>query len=797
MKHLNAANRTLVAGVALVLASWIADGQAAGQGPSGDAFLSTSGRALLDRYCVGCHNQYQPTAGLALDGAADLASNPAAWEKVVRKLRAGLMPPAGQPRPQHEVAQDFAASLEVELDRLSQTAVNPGRPALHRLNRTEYQNAVRDLLELEIDAASLLPPDDSSHGFDNVAASLGVSPALLERYVSAAVTVSRLAVGNPAIPPSHDVYRTAGDLSQTTHIDGLPLGTRGGLRVRHHFPLDGEYAIKANMLLAPAQTRMGAATGGEQLEIILDGERVGLFNVDDEDDLAGMEVRVQVPAGPHWVGAAFLSRNFKSDDAIRPLLKSTFDPTICIQAGWTCLTHLGTIGIAGPLTVTGSGETPSRKKVFACRPQTAAEELSCVRQIVSTLGNQAYRRPVTDEDLEALLEFYERGRAGGSFETGIETALQRILASPEFVFRFIAEPGDVPPGGTYYISDIELASRLSFFLWSTIPDGELLDLAAAGRLRQPGVLEGQVRRMLAHSRSDAMIQNFAGQWLYLRNLDTTSPVPADFPDFDDNLRQAFKRETGLFFESIVREDRNVLELLTADYTFVNERLARHYGIPNVYGSHFRRLRLGPAYDGRHGLLGKGSVLFVTSYPNRTSPVVRGKWILEQILGSPPPAPPPDVPELAEQTREEVERGQADSVRTRLEAHRANAACASCHNIMDPIGLSLENFDAIGAWRTTDESGAVIDASSELVDGTRVDGPSSLRAALLRYSDQFVRTFTENLMVYGLGRGVEYFDMPVVRSITREAARDDYRFSAIVMGIVNSAPFQMKIKETGD
>jgi mono/diheme cytochrome c family protein len=753
-------------------------------------------RAFLDQYCVTCHNQRLRTAELELDSLnlTQIASHAETWEKVVRKLRTGMMPPSGARRPDGATRNTFAAWLETQLDRTAAANPNPGRPALHRLNRTEYQNAIRDLLALEVDAASLLPPDDSTHGFDNVAASLGVSPALLEGYLSAAVKVSRLAVGSPSIEPTQDVYRAPAGLSQNVHVEGLPFGTRGGMVVRHHFPLDGEYSIRVRLMLAPAQTRMGASLGGEQIEVVVDGERVRLFDVDRQDDLAGVDVRIPVRAGTHTIGAAFLARNIKSDDSIRPYLKTTLDPTICIQAGWTCLPHIGTITVTGPLAATGPGDTPSRRKVFVCRPARLSEEAACAKEIIATLARQAYRRPVTDEDLESLMEFYQAGRRTGKFEDGIETALERILASPEFVFRVGPEPANVRAGQAYRISDVELASRLSFFLWSTIPDGELLTLARQNKLRDPAVLEKQVRRMLADGRSGQFVTNFAGQWLYLRNLDNVTPSTEIFPDFDENLRAGFRRETELLFESIIREDRNVVDLLNADYTFVNERVARHYGIPNVYGSHFRRVALGQGLDARRGLLGHGSILTVTSYPNRTSPVSRGKWILENILGSPPPEPPPVVPEFKEQTREDVERGNARSVRARLEEHRTNPTCAGCHKIMDPIGFSLEYFDAVGKWRTRDEAGTAIDAGGELVDGTKVDSPASLRQALLHYSSQFVATMTEKLMVYALGRGVEYYDMPVVRSITREAAASDYRFSSIIMGIVKSAPFQMKIKE---
>jgi len=753
-------------------------------------------QAFVNQYCVTCHNQKLKTGDLTLDSLdlARVGEKAAIWEKVVRKLRVGMMPPSGAQRPDSAAANSFASWLETELDRFAAANPNPGRPSLHRLNRTEYQNAIRDLLSIEVDAASLLPPDDSTHGFDNVAASLGVSPALLEGYLSAAVKISRLAVGSPAIAPSQIVYRVPEGLTQTGHIEGLPFGTRGGLLVRHHFPLDGEYSIRVRMLIAPAQTRVGASFGGEQVEVILDGERVGLFNVDGSDDLKGTDVRVPVRAGPHSVGAAFLGRSVKSDDSIQPYLKSTLDPTICIQAGWTCMPHIGTVTVTGPVVATGPGETASRQKVFVCRPSRAAEETPCAKEIITSLARRAFRRASTDEDLEVLMDFYQRGRRAGSFDDGIQSALERILASPEFVFRIGPDPANVRPGRPYRISDLELASRLSFFLWSTIPDSALLDLARQGKLKDPAVLEKQVSRMLADSRSGQFVTNFAGQWLYLRNLDSTSPSTEVFPDFDENLRAGFRRETELLFESVIREDRNVVDLLRADYTFVNERLARHYGIPNVYGSHFRRVTLGRELDARKGLLGHGSVLTVTSYPNRTSPVVRGKWILENLLGSPPPEPPPVVPELKEETRADLSRGKAQSVRARLEEHRTAPACAGCHKIMDPIGFSLEYFDGIGRYRTRDEAGAPIDASGELVDGTKVDSPASLRQALLRYSDQFVRTMTEKLMIYAVGRGLEHYDMPVVRGIVRKSSQENYRFSSIVLGIVNSAPFQMRVKD---
>jgi hypothetical protein len=750
-----------------------------------------SQRAFLDQYCISCHNQRSKTAGLALDTVdpANVGAHAEIWEKVTRKLQSGLMPPSGARRPDPATNKAFNLWLETELDRAAGIQPNAGRTPLHRLNRNEYVNAVRDLLAVEVEAASLLPPDDSSYGFDNMAGALGFSPVLLERYVAAAAKISRLAIGDPTTAPAQQTYAVRADLTQDRHIEGLPLGTRGGLLVRHSFPVDGEYLIKVRLLHAPAGGLFGINTKGEQLEINVDGERVGLFKVDTEKDR--MEVRMPVRAGWHSVGAAFLERNFVSEDAIA-LQRTTIEPTMCAQPGWTCLPHAGSVTITGPFNATGRGDTASRQRIFVCRPAGIADETPCATEIISTLARRAFRKPINSEHLEVLMSFYKAGREEGDFDQGIEMALRRILASPEFMFRFEPDPAGVAPGNLYRIGDLELASRLSFFLWSSIPDDELLQIAGEGKLQDPAALEQQVRRMLRDSRSQALVRNFAGQWLYLRNLDGMTPGVREFPEFDDNLRRSFRRETELLFENIVRDDRPVLELLTADYTFVNERVARHYGIPNVYGDHFRRVTLGESFDERRGLLGHGSILTVTSYPTRTSPVLRGKWVLENLLGTPPPEPPPNVPDLKENTKENIVQGQAPSVRERLEEHRSNPACASCHNVMDPIGFSLENFDAVGKWRTVDGT-TPIDASGQLIDGTPVNSPSSLRRALLAHSEQFVRTMTERLLTYAAGRGIEYYDMPVVRSIARDASGNDYRFSSLIMGIVKSTPFQMKMK----
>jgi len=727
---------------------------------------------------------------------ARIAEDAAMWEKVVRKLRTGAMPPAGVPRPDTATHNALVSFLETTLDREAAEHPNPGRHLPHRLNRVEYANAIRDLLALEVDAATLLPPDDSADGFDNNAAVLGVSPALLERYLSAAAKISALVVGSPRITAGSETYRVKGDASQTGQHEALPPGTRGGLMALHTFPLDGEYVIKVKLL----EINLGAIRGLEyehQLEVTVDGERVLLAPVGGAEDytqsslnatnvvnsLAGrLQVRVKVRAGQRQVGAAFLQKPLsQGGNRLQPFLRSTL-----IATDHLGLPHVENVVVSGPFNPTGASETPSRRRLFVCVPPKAADEQACARRIVSTLARRAYRRPVTDADVSGLMAFYEAGRREGSFDRGIELAARAVLVSPKFIFRVERDPAGVAAGAPYRISDLELASRLSFFLWSSIPDDELLDVASQGRLRSPGVLEKQVRRMLADPRSQALVSNFAGQWLHVRNLRNTTPDKNDFPDFDDNLRQAFERELDLFVGSIIAEDRSVLDLMTADYTFVNERLAKHYRIPNVYGPHFRKVTL--TEDARRGLLGKGGILLVTSHADRTSPVVRGKWILDNLIGTPPPAPPADVPPFPEETP-----GAPKTVRARMEQHRANPACASCHKVMDPLGLALENFDALGAWRTQ-EAGSPIDASGELADGTRIDGAVALRESLLQRPDVLVGTMTEKLLTYALGRGLEHHDMPAVRGIARASARDGYRFSSLVRGIVTSVPFQMKRAE---
>ena len=823
----------------MVVASVAAGGlQAAGPqqapAPSHEAGADSS-RALLDRYCVTCHNERvvdgresarSPLAsqlravGLTLDtlDPSDVGSDLETWETVVRKLRAGMMPPAGRPRPDAATRDAFLANLEADLDAAWAARAEVPRTAIfHRLNRAEYANVIRDLLALDVDIAALLPTDNASYGFDNIADALGVSPLLLERYLTTARRVSRLAVGRSTMQPAEATYLAPLDLTQDGHVPGLPLGTRGGLVATHQFPLDAEYIFQLRLRRSVIETIRGLGEP-HQIEVSIDGERVQLFTIGGEFGCAGinipcgtgnvhrgdrrgdaaarraatldyamfadnaLEVRVPVTAGPHAVAVAFLKKTDAVFDNIRrPLERSFVDP---VAEGWRP-PHLRSVTINGPYDATGPGHTPSRERIFVCRPAHVDEEAGCAKRIIETLARRAYRRPVTDADLRAPLEFYELGRAQGSFDDGIGRALQRLLVHPEFLFRVERDPVDSQPETTYPLHDLELASRLSFFLWSSIPDDELLDVADAGRLSEPDVLEQQVRRMLRDERSLEFVSNFGGQWLYTRNMQSAIPDPVAFPDFNDNLRQAMRRETELFFEDVIREDRSVLEFITSDTTFLNERLARHYGVPNVSGSHFRRVTLP---DGtRGGVIGHGSVLTATSYANRTSPVTRGKWILENLLGAPPPPPPPDVPEL----EETAEGGEVLSMRQRMEQHRKNPSCAVCHAQMDPLGLALENYDAVGRWRVLSESSQPIDATGVLPDGSAFDGPAELRDVLAGRSGEFVTTMTEKLLTYALGRGVQLADAPVVRQIVRRAESSEYRFSSLIMGVVESEPFRMR------
>lgn len=746
-------------------------------------------RAVINQYCAGCHNAQVKSGGFGLDTLSTerVGQNPEAWEKVVRKIRARYMPPAGLPRPDEKTYDALVSSLSASLDSAAATHPNPGRTdTFRRLNRTEYQNALRDLLALDVDVSALLPADDSSHGFDNVTVG-DLSPTLLERYLSAAEKVSRLAIGIPGRSPGGDTINLPPDLTQEQHFDDLPLGTRGGLTVRYTFPLDAEYEIRVRLQRDRNEHVEGLAEAHE-VELMLDGERLKLFTVKppasgvdhhavDQD----VNVRIRVKAGPHSVAAAFPKRP-------SALLETERQP---YQAHFNMDRHpritpaVYSITVNGPYDAKGPGDTPSRRKIFVCTPARPGDEEGCAKRIFANLMRRAYRRPATDADAQVPLKFYRDARSGGSFETGVEMGLRAVLVSPEFLFRVEQDPAGLAPNTAYRIGDLELASRLSFFLWSSIPDDELIEAATRGKLRTPAVLEQQVRRMLADERSRALTTNFAEQWLYLRNLASTNPDMRAFPGFDDNLRQAMRQETELFFESVLREDRSVLDLLRANYSFVNERLAKHYGIPNVYGSRFRRVTFGDDST-RGGLLRQGSVLTVTSYANRTSPVLRGKWILSNILGTAPPAAPPNVPTLKENSGV----GKVLSMRARLAEHRVNPACSGCHQLMDPVGFSMENYDAVGRWRTH-EGGKPLDVSGSLPDGSKFQGVAGLQQALLSHPELFASTLTEKLLTYSLGRGVEYYDAPSVRKIVAESRTKEFRFSSLILGIVSSTPFQMR------
>jgi mono/diheme cytochrome c family protein len=804
------------------------------------SFSADEEQKLLARYCVACHSERAKAAGmdsarkLAVDALDphNVARDAKTWELVVRKLRAGMMPPVGVPRPDAATLESMIAFLEGELDRTAQPHMPP--PGLHRLNRTEYANAIRDIFDLSIDAAAYLPSDDSTSGFDNIAGALGLSSTLVEAYVNSAQKISRLALGYPE-EPTLVVYRTREDTSQDYHIEGLPFGTRGGLLVNHTFPSDGEYTITVTPIFGDNMSPAGfGSVPCERLEILMDGQRLGLVNwqgggrtlpgacdrvrggqgeaaaadepifnpptgqAGPEAFFGGrggtpMRVRVKVTAGRHAVGATFLATNFAPLlDLDRRFMRATIQtgPT----PGYTFFPHVGTIRIEGPYSAARPADSPSRRRILVCKPAGAAEETACARRIATHLASQAFRRPASKADVDLLMEFYAFGRREKDFEQGVETMVARLLASPQFLYRIEEEPAGLRAGQAYRVDDVDLASRLSFFLWSTVPDQELLALAAKGRLRDPQVLEQQVRRMLQHPKAEALAVNFAGQWLNLRGLDAAAPLPLVYPDFDDPLRQAMRREVELLFDAIVRNDRPITELLAADYTFVNERLARHYGIPHVYGSQFRRVALGPALANRHGLLGKGAFLVTTSKPERTSPVTRGKWIMSNLLGMSPPDPPPNVPALPPRAADP--NASEPSMRQKMLDHRVRPDCVQCHRLMDPIGFALEPFDGIGVVRTHDE-GAPIDASGVLFDTSKVEGPESLRGWLVsRYSDQFVAVATEKLLTYALGRGLDHRDMPLVRAIARQAGRDGARFSSLVLGVVRSDPFQMNVKLAG-
>ena len=791
--------RSLVLAVVAVTAAL---GIAAGRA---EAAANPEAKAAFEQYCVTCHNTRLKTGGFVLDtGELDhVTADAATWEKVVKKLRLGVMPPLGARRPDAATYDRLIGWLETELDAPAASRPYPGRPVLHRMNRAEYANAIRDLLGLQVDVAELLPPDDSAYGFDNVAEALRSSPALLQAYLSAARKISTIAVGDPRLRVDRDTYETRQDLSQDHHLDGLPLGTQGGLEATHTFPVDGDYEFQLRMW----RTNLSAMRGLQdphQVEIALDGKRILLAQIGGDADLVNLQknptatsdaieatrlhVRVHVKAGTRTLTAAVLEETPWTLETARlqPFIRD-FNSPFAAEGD----PHVQSLSVEGPYDV-APAQQAAAARVFVCRPASHAAEPACARRIVETIARRAYRRPLGAAEIDALMDFYRTGREGASFDAGVEFALRRILASPSFVFRPEREPLGVAPGVPYRVTDYELASRLSFFLWSSIPDETLLRVASTGTLSHPDVLRAQVHRMLADPKSSALVQNFAGQWLQLRNLKGITPNPETFPDFDDNLREAFRTEAELFFGSMIRDDRDVLDLMTASDTFVNERLARHYGIPNVFGSYFRRVTLRD--DARRGLLGKGAVLMVTSHATTTSPVLRGKWILENILGSPPPAPPPNVPAL----KEPAPGAAPKTMREQMEQHRDNPACASCHKSMDPLGFALENFDVDGTWRTANIGGYPLDTADVMADGTRIEGAAGLRQALLKRPDVFVQTLTEKLLVYALGRGLTPQDMPTVRAIVRTALAEHYRFSSIVNGIVSSVPFEFRVKDaTGE
>lgn len=749
-------------------------------------------RAAFDRYCAGCHNDKLKSGGFSLS-KLDLAhpqrtAEPS--EKVIRKLRAGMMPPPGLPRPDAATNKVMAEFLETAIDKAATTQPNPGRPALHRLNRTEYSNAVRDLLNITVDVTTILPPDDMSHGFDNMADVLTMSPALLDGYIRAAGKISRAAVGDSAARALTQTYSLSRVLSQTRHVEGTPMGTRGGLSAVHNFPADGEYVFKLGFYYSPTGPLFGLNQGkGQQIEVAVNGERVSLLDIDPRMTLAkdGIKTKpIKISAGPQRISASFpVQFDGPLEDEYRMFEQSLVDVSVGTVPGMTTLPHLHELSVTGPTNISGISDTPSRRKIFTCRP--GSDEIPCAKAVLTNLTRQAFRRPPTANDLESLLSFYQSGRNEGDFESGIRTALQAILASPEFVFRFERTPEGVAPGANYRLSDLELASRLAFFLWSSSPDDELISIASQNKLHDSAMLEKQVKRMLADARSEALTSNFAGQWLRLQNLRNAAPDLLLYPDFDKTLSQSMRRETEMLFSNIVREDRSILELLNADYTFVDERLAKHYGIPNIQGNRFRKV---PVTDpNRFGLLGHSGILLITSVANRTSPVLRGKYVLEVLLGTPPPPPPPNIPAL----KEAADLGKPRSVRDRLEEHRVNPNCAGCHKLMDPIGFALENFDPVGNWRVND-SGFKIDASGTLFDGIKLDGPASLRQGILNHSNAFLTNFTDNLLAYGLGRIVDYRDQPFVRAINRDAARSNNKMSTFIFGIVKSPAFQMRRAE---
>ena len=766
---------------------------AASHAPS-TAFTVDAQTQMVKQYCATCHNDRAKAGGLSLASfdAGRLTEHPEVVEKMIRKLRAGMMPPAGARRPEEAALMQLATAFETRIDRAAAANPNPGHRPFQRLNRAEYARAVRDMLSIDVDVASLLPPDTISHGFDNIADVQMMTPTVLDGYLRAAAKISRDALGDPTTMPTSQIYPVPRTAAQLEHVPGAPMGTRGGISVVHIFPADGEYRFRMMMHSIPTGQLYGSNTRGEKIEVSIDGVRKALIELNprmSEADPQGISVMTEpifVKAGPQRVSAAFLAQwESPPDDLIKPIDYTLADTQIGAALGVTTVPHLRELEINGPRKVTGVSDTVSRRRVFICRPTSLAEEAPCAERIVRHLASTAFRRPVSGDEVKGLLGFYETGRQDGDFEVGIRTALQAILASPQFIFRLERAPAGVRPGQIYRISDIDLASRLSYFLWSTVPDKELIDLAMKSQLRAPGVLEAQVERMLKDPRSESLATRFASLWLRLQDLDKIHPDALAYPAYDHTLAEAMRRETELLFETIVREDRSVLELLTADYTFVNERLARHYGIPNITGDHFRRVQLPD--PNRRGLLGHGSILMMTSVANRTSPVLRGKWVMEVLLASPPPAPPPNVPTLEE--TDGVAESRLLTVRERMEQHRNNPACNSCHRVIDPLGLALENFDVTGQWRIKD-GGSPVDPSGTLYDGTEINGPAGLRQALLKRSDVFLTSFTESLMTYAIGRRVEAFDMPTIRKIVSEGKKRNYKMSSFIMGVINSPAFQM-------
>ena len=754
---------------------------------------SVDSEALIDKYCAGCHNSSDFAGGVDLEfaSAASIAERPQVGEKMIKRLRAGMMPPAGKERPDYDTVQLLAQNLEQNIDKIAATKPpHPPAPGLHRLNRTEYTNAIRDLLSLDIDAARFLPSDDSSHGFDNMAGTLTTSPALMEAYLSAAGNISRLAIGTETAP-TLAVFDTPHDTSQNEYVEGLPFGTRGGMLIEHEFPADGEYTLTVKGMTGYFTAVLGNVKG-EQLEVTVDGKRVYLYDWDKEIATqrsdGGKTPPLPIRAGFHRIGVAFLATSDLPDTGINKSFQRTMNSPGSI-AGYTFYPHVGQVFIEGPFKGTVATDTQSRRTIFECYPKEVSEEDTCARRIITTLTTKAFRRSASEADIKVMTAFYRSGREqGGKFDSGIEAVIQRLLTDPDFIYRAELEPAKAAAGTAYRIGDLDLASRLSFFLWSSIPDKELISIAAADKLHEPTVLKQQVDRMIADPRSQALVQNFTGQWLNIRGIAATEPAVNLFPDFDSTLRDAFRTEVELFFASIIQEDRSVTDLLTADYTFVNERLAKHYGIPDIYGPQFRRIQLGPDQDMRRGLLGKGALMTITSEAARTSPVKRGKWFLQTFLGVSPPDPPPNVVVKLDQKAGETPK----TMRARLQSHSTNPTCATCHKMFEPLGLAMENYDPVGAWRTL-ELGAPIDSLGIVTDGTRIDGIKGLRELAVRKREMFVEVVTRNLLTYAIGRGLDYHDMPLVRSLTHNAAKDNYKFSSLIMGVVQSPAFTMNLK----